>query len=149
VRWTRLAYAVAGDTRHAEDAVADAVARVWPRFRDGRVDDVGAYMRRAVVNEAISQSRRRGAGARALALRPPPDPEPRIEELVEQHQLVMRGLRTLPAGQRAAIALRYLEGLSELETAATLEISVGTVKSRVHRGLHALREGLEEVGADG
>jgi RNA polymerase sigma-70 factor (sigma-E family) len=149
VRWVRLAYAVSGDRRQAEDAVAEAVARVWPRFRDGRVDDVATYVRRAVVNEAISQGRRRSTGARALNRQPPPPPSPLIDESVEHHHLVLQGLLALPVGQRAAIVLRFLEDLTEAQTAATLDVSVGTVKSRVHRGLHALRQGLEEVAADG
>lgn len=149
LRWVRLAYAVCGDRRLAEDAVGEAVARVWPRFRDGRVDDAVLYLRRAIVNEAMGQGRRRGVAARALARRPPSAPEAPVEEFVEHQQLIMQGLARLPAAQRAAIALRFLDDLSEVETAKTLDVSVGTVKSRVHRGLHALREGLEEVGADG
>ena len=149
LRWVRLAYAICGDLRCAEDAVGDAVARVWPRFRDGRIDDVVLYLRRAIVNEAMGQGRRRGMAERAHSRRLPGAWEPSVAELVEHQQLVMQSLAGLPAGQRAAIALRFLEDLSEAETAATLDVSVGTVKSRVHRALHALRGGLEEVGADG
>jgi RNA polymerase sigma factor (sigma-70 family) len=148
-RLVRLAYTICGEQRQAEDAVAEAVARVWPRFRDGRIADAAVYLRRAVVNEAVSQGRRRTAGLRALARERPQGFIPAVDELVEHQQLVLQGLLRLPAAQRAAIALRFLEGLSEAETAATLDVSLGTVKSRVHRGLAALRQGLEEVGADG
>jgi RNA polymerase sigma factor (sigma-70 family) len=45
----------------------------------------------------------------------------------------------LPAQQRAAVALRFYEGLSVAETAAALGCSTGTVKSNTSRGLAALR----------
>jgi RNA polymerase sigma factor (sigma-70 family) len=53
-------------------------------------------------------------------------------------------LRELPVEQRCAIALRYLMDLTEAQTAATLGIPVGTVKSRVSRGLEQLRTHLSE-----
>ena len=148
-RWVRIAYAVSGHRRNAEDAVAEAVARVWPRFRAGRVDDLSLYMRRAVVNEALSEGRRRGAAARASGRAQPVTPRAAVDEVVEDQWLVVDGLMRLPAGQRAVIALRFLDDLSEAATAATLDLSVGTVKSRAHRGLQALRALLEEVASDG
>jgi RNA polymerase sigma factor (sigma-70 family) len=49
-------------------------------------------------------------------------------------------LRTLPAGMRAAVVLRYVEGLSVSETAAAMRCSEGNVKSQSARGLERLRE---------
>lgn len=147
--WVRLATVVSGDVARAEDAVADAVARVWPKYRDGRVHELEPYMRRAVVNESLGQGRRRGLADRALRRHGPPPCDMVTDEDVEHHQLLIQSLRRLSPDQRAAIALRYLVDLSEAETAATLDVTVGTVKSRVHRGLHALRGILEEVGTDG
>jgi DNA-directed RNA polymerase specialized sigma24 family protein len=45
---------------------------------------------------------------------------------------------------RAVVVLRYLEDLSEAETAAALGCSVGTVKSAAHRGVARLREALRD-----
>jgi RNA polymerase sigma factor (sigma-70 family) len=53
----------------------------------------------------------------------------------------------LPPRQRAAVALRYYEDLTEAQTAEILGCSVGTVKSQVHRALATLRTKLEEVPA--
>src|SRR5581483_11124689 len=55
----RLALAHCGDRALAEDAVAEAYARVWPRFSRGTVADVDAYLRRAVLNEIRGRFRRR------------------------------------------------------------------------------------------
>src|SRR5258708_38863821 len=54
----RLAYAVSGDRSAAEDIVAEAVVHVWVRWRRDDIDDLRAYLRRAVVNEAIGRGRR-------------------------------------------------------------------------------------------
>jgi len=49
-------------------------------------------------------------------------------------------VRSLPPRARAVVVLRYYEQLSEAETAQTLGISVGTVKSQSNRALRMLRE---------
>ena len=55
---------------------------------------------------------------------------------------LMEALDALPHGQRAVIVLRYGSQLSEAETAATLDITTGTVKSQTARALARLREVL-------
>ncbi|HEX3962071.1 MAG TPA: sigma-70 family RNA polymerase sigma factor, partial [Trebonia sp.] len=51
---------------------------------------------------------------------------------------LLRALLTLPARQRATVVLRYLEGMSERETAAVMRCSEGTVKSQTARALNTL-----------
>ncbi len=53
-------------------------------------------------------------------------------------------LRKLPARMRAVLVLRYWEDQSEIETAALLGCSVGTVKSQAARGLARIREAMVE-----
>jgi RNA polymerase sigma factor (sigma-70 family) len=55
----------------------------------------------------------------------------------------MTALAALPHRQRAVIALRYLTELTETETAAVLEISVGTVKSQTFDAMARLRQSLD------
>ncbi|MDA8355694.1 MAG: sigma factor-like helix-turn-helix DNA-binding protein [Actinomycetota bacterium] len=50
----------------------------------------------------------------------------------------------MPVAQRQVVVLRYLEDLSEAETAAPLGVAPGTVKSRAARALEALRRALDE-----
>jgi RNA polymerase sigma factor (sigma-70 family) len=57
----------------------------------------------------------------------------------EDHMVVLAALRALPPRQRAIVVLRYLQDLSEADTATALGISVGAVKSGASRGLARLR----------
>lgn len=54
----------------------------------------------------------------------------------------VRAVQALPKQQRACVALRYFEDLSEEETAHLLGVSIGTVKSQTHKALKKLQEKL-------
>jgi RNA polymerase sigma-70 factor (sigma-E family) len=144
-RLEHLAYMLCGDRARAEDAVAEAYARVWPRYRRGRVREPLAYLRRAVVNQ-ITGSHRRQAIEEREAQRWVVDRSvlTRAESTVDDSELLKPALLALPAAQRAVIVLRFLEDLSEQETAELLGVKPGTVKSRTARGLEQLRRLLEE-----
>ena len=71
--------------------------------------------------------------------------EPGPERAYEQNNLdpeIQRALDTLPADFRAAVVLCDLEGLTYEEIALTLNVKVGTVRSRIHRGRVLLRQAL-------
>jgi RNA polymerase sigma factor (sigma-70 family) len=70
------------------------------------------------------------------------------EELAEATELSARvraAVADLPHGQRAAILLVYLSGLTYRETAMALGIEVGTVKTRLHKGRHNLQQRLRDL----
>ena len=143
----RLGYLLCGDRHRAEEAVAEAFARTWPHWREGRVTDEGAYLRRALVNELHSRARRRAVEDRdllrrrsAAAVAVVPDPLPERDRL-------LAALAQLPARQRAVVVLRFYEDLSAADTAAALGMRMGTVKSQTSRGLERLRTILD--GEDG
>jgi RNA polymerase sigma factor (sigma-70 family) len=107
--------------------------------------DPNAYARRALVNAANSRWRSR---ARRAETRLEPEHDrghPDRTEAVAVQDTVIRALRQLPSKQRAVVVLRYLEDLTEAETAAVLQVSLGTVKSHGSRGLARLREALDTL----
>ena len=57
---------------------------------------------------------------------------------------VNEAMDRLPTDQRAALALVALEGLSYAEAAQALDVSIGTIMSRVHRARHKLAQAIEE-----
>jgi RNA polymerase sigma-70 factor (sigma-E family) len=145
-RLLRLAYLIGGDLGVAEDAVAEAFAKVWPRWRSGQVADPASYLRRTVVNELLRGLRRRALEQRAAELRRGDDRGGRaVADQVTDHETVWHALLSLPVPQRAAIVLRYYEDLSDAQIAVLLRAPVGTVKSRLARGLDRLRLVLKET----
>jgi RNA polymerase sigma factor (sigma-70 family) len=148
----RTAYLV-GAADDADDAVQDAFVKAYralPQFREG--EPFRPWLLRIVANEA--RNRRRSAGRRAtLAVRaiedrPSDDAAPSPEEAVlvhERHVALAAAIDRLRDEDRLVVTCRYLLQLSEAETAATLAIPAGTVKSRLSRALARLRETLAEA----
>lgn len=143
-RALRLAFLLCGDVHRAEEAVADAFARVYPHWRQGRVDDPERYLRRAVVNELRNRRRHRWVERREEARHRVPPRGALPEDAVLERDRLLAALAQLPPRQRAAVVLRFYEDLSEADTAATLGVAVGSVKSSVSRGLARLRDLLGE-----
>ena len=139
-RLVRVASLIVGDQDAAADAVAEAFAKVYPKWRAGKVDDLAAYLHRAVVNEALSITKRR-RDVRSVELNVADH-----ADHVADHRVVLLALQQLKPKPRAMLVLRYFVGLSEAETAATLGVPIGTVKSAVARALAQLRPLLADGG---
>lgn len=73
-----------------------------------------------------------------------PSPAERVEQR-EERRRVAQVLARLPEAQRLVVILRFYHELSLSEIAQVLDIPVGTVKSRLHHGLHALRTLIKEA----
>ncbi|MBC6460356.1 SigE family RNA polymerase sigma factor [Actinomadura sp. HBU206391] len=144
LRLTRMALVMVGDRPTAEDVVHEAflgLYRRWPHLRDP--ERALAYVRSAVLNRCRNALRRRRVPFRAEHL--PPIWSAEAEALVgEEQREVMNALHRLPARQREALVLRYFCDLSEAQTAETMRVSRGTVKSTTSRALTALGRILKE-----
>jgi RNA polymerase sigma-70 factor (sigma-E family) len=140
----RLAYVLCGDAVVAEDVVAEAYARVWPRWRRGRVEDLSSYLRRAVVNEVYQRHRRRSLERREAARPADRRTDLGFEAQVGERDVLWPALARLSPRQRVVVVLRVVEDLSEEQTATLLGVPVGTVKSRLSRALVELRTTLED-----
>jgi RNA polymerase sigma-70 factor (sigma-E family) len=139
----RLAFLLTGDRALAEDLVQDAFVRLVGRLRHIREPNAfWTYLRRTIVNLATSHFRHRRV-ERAYLERVAATPEAHANDNDELDESMHRVLVELPKRQRAAIVLRFYEDLSDVQAAAALECSPGTVRSLTSRGMQALREGLE------
>jgi RNA polymerase sigma-70 factor (sigma-E family) len=126
-----------GDQHLGEDLVQTVLTRVYLKW--GRIDTPLAYARRALVTAHIDQSRRRWWGERPtgqLPETPERDSEVATSDLRDE---LRRLLAELTAQERAVVVLRYYLDLSERDTADTLGIPLGTVKSSCARALTRMR----------
>lgn len=122
------AFALTGDRAAAEDLVQDAFGRAWVRWsRVQRLENPEAWIRRVMLNQAISDWRRRSK-------RPPADPRPLRGEPDLEALWLAAALRKLPPNQRRAVVLHDAAGLSVPEIAHELHAPAGTVKSWISRG---------------
>jgi RNA polymerase sigma-70 factor (sigma-E family) len=136
----KLAYLTCGNWHTAEDAVATALAKLYPRWR--KLDRPDLYAKTMVYRAAVDEVRRPWRRERAAGDELPDvalgDPAAATDERIR----VQLALRAVPRKQRAALILRYYLGMTLEESAAVLGVSVGTAKSQTSRGLSRLRQVL-------
>jgi RNA polymerase sigma-70 factor (sigma-E family) len=126
-----------GDHHRGEDLVQTALTRVYLKW--GRIDAPLPYARRALVNAHIDQTRRRWWGERPTETLPDTAETGAETTASDSRDQLRRMLAELPPKDRAVIVLRYYCDLSERDTADTLGLPVGTVKSSCARALARLR----------
>jgi RNA polymerase sigma-70 factor (sigma-E family) len=138
----RFAFRVAGgDAARAEDLVQTTFLHLWRRWpRIGEVQDIEAYARRSIARAHVSFLRRRSSHEVPLASLPDAV-RPDAYEATDAVDAVWRSLRYLPQRQRAVLALRYADDLSDFEIGRLLGVSESTVRSQAARGLASLRRG--------
>jgi RNA polymerase sigma-70 factor (ECF subfamily) len=155
-RWKGRMFAVllrstGGRAPEAEDLFQELwmrVVRAAPDF-DPRLR-FGTWLYRIAVNLTRDAARRRAASGFAEVTRDGALPEgadeaPRPDDRLagaEAAGELRRAIAALPEGQREVLVLRYLEELPEAEVAAAAGIPAGTVKSRLHHAVRALRRAL-------
>ena len=146
----RLAALVLGSTAVADDIVHDAFGELHRQWHT--VDNPGGWLRTVVVRRCLNERRRWHTLQRLL---PRLSGAPTTHEVLPSEPLpsepLADALATLPVRQRTAVVLRYYADLSEADTAAAMNVSIGTVKSTVHRALAQLRavaELSEETSRD-
>jgi RNA polymerase sigma-70 factor (sigma-E family) len=148
LRLHQSAYLLCGDWHLAHDLVQDTLVKVyrhWSRVR--RADSPDAYVRRILINEARDRWRRRDKAVPVADVEAEPTvpPVPDAADDLARRDRLLRALVELPHQQRATVVLRYLEGLSQAETAQVLGCSEGTVKSQSSRALATLHKYLDRT----
>jgi RNA polymerase sigma-70 factor (ECF subfamily) len=141
------------DRDQAADAVQEAFFSAYRNMRSFRGGSVRSWLSRIAINAAMDQQRlkkRRPAQPYPEfeddSWQPPagPDADPvRTAMHGERSRALQAALASITADQRNAIVLFDVEGYDYQEIADLTGVSLGTVKSRIHRGRLALRERLE------
>ncbi len=143
---------IAGDYEQAADLAQDAFVSAYAnlgRYQQGR--SFFAWLYRIAVNGALNYRNRRGpvpgeAGEEMLL--GVADPAPSLEEQAEQAELARRvqdGMSQLPPDYATVLALRYGADLDYAQIAQTLNVPIGTVKTRLFRAKALLRAVLEPL----
>jgi RNA polymerase sigma-70 factor, ECF subfamily len=146
----RTAYGLTGDPHLAEEVLQDTFTRAYRHRATLRVDvSPVPWLHRVALNLCYSRLDRRridtqpigetAAGVRDGATEPAERAEQR-----ELRAIVREGIAALPPKHQGVVVLYYFHGLSLQETATTLGVRLGTVKSRLHYALRALRSHLEQ-----
>jgi len=140
-RLDRAAYGILRDRDQAEDAMQAALVRIWrklPTLRDPERFDAWSY--KLLVHACYAEAKR---SRRTLAA--DFDDIARPDELgaVLDRDQLERAFRRLTLDQRTVLVLRHYLDLAPETVADTLGLPVGTVHSRVHRALEAMRASLE------
>lgn len=138
-----------GDRAEAEDVAQEAMLRLWrmaPDWRPGEAQ-VSTWLFRVATNLCTDRLRRR-VRRRAVAL----DEAPEVADAApgalagliaaERAAALEAALLTLPERQRQAVVLRHIEGLTNPEIAAVMEVGVEAVESLTARGKRALTAAL-------
>ncbi|WP_417563613.1 sigma-70 family RNA polymerase sigma factor [Microbacterium sp.] len=144
----RYVVSLTGDRSGADDVVQETLLRAWrtPHILAEDPSTTRAWMitvaRHLVIDDARSARRRHEHPVGDLPERGVDDDTDRLFEAI----LVEEALRTLSADHRTVIVAAYYGGRGIAQIAAELGIPQGTVKSRLHYGLRALRLALQERG---
>ncbi len=145
-RLMAVAFRILRDIDRAEDAVQQAIVTAWrelPALRDP--DRFDGWLYRVLVNACYVEARktrRWDANVRLLT----PDMTSGSSDAflsVEDRDELERAFRRLPPQQRAVFVLHHYLGMRHAEIAETLDVPVGTVKSRIHYASATLRAAIE------
>lgn len=149
VLW-RYAWRLTGDQARAEDVVQETLVRAWqhPEVTDGQ-RPARAWLftvaRNMIIDERRSPRFRKESGSPDLERQAQRAGHDELDTALDR-LLLSDALTLLSAEHRAVIRRAYYQGLTTAQIAADLQIAEGTVKSRLHYAVRALRLALQEMG---
>lgn len=137
----RAAYSVTRSEEDALDAVQEGILKAYQNLKSLRKPETfAAWLTRIVHNAALDLVRKRRPTQNLEELELPAP-----EGLSPEERMDLRAaLERLPERDRSLVALRYFDGLSNREIARQLELSEGTVASRLSRAIARMRKELKE-----
>jgi len=161
-RFYRYAYRLCGgNADDAEDLLSETLIDAFRAFDTYRGEGFDRWFFRMITTNRIDMARRAKVRrtesldstydndgevqSREVADNPAATPERRLLDPIYSEE-VQRSLDVLPEEFRACLLLCDVEGMDYQEIAVTLNIPVGTVRSRIHRARHQMRKALESQG---
>jgi RNA polymerase sigma factor (sigma-70 family) len=147
-----LALRVTADPTLAEDAVQEAFCAIWRRAESFRASRGSAtsWVLALVHHKSVDVVRREQARRRPVRPEELEGPEPVTPEqqvlASDEGARARLALSRLPTEQQRLLTLLYLDGLTQREVADLLDVPLGTIKSRTHVAMGALRRALRAVG---
>lgn len=145
-RLTSHVHALAGSLTEAEDVVQEAFTKAWQHWdKVSGYADPEAWVRTVAFHIQVSRWRKTRNRFRAHRRHGVPGDEPALNP---DYVAIVTALRKIAAGQRQAIVLHYLVGLSVEEIAGESGVAVGTVKARLSRGRQALATHLSDLAPE-
>ncbi len=156
-----MAFRLCGDSVDAQDIAANAYVRIYQGLPAlSRAVTLGAWIRRIVLNVYCDwQRQRRSRRVTYFADISDPAWEELLDELVsddiplysaleskERQKIIAQAIQSLPDHHRRLMVLFHVEDRSYLEIAQTMDLPVGTVKSRLNRARLAARRRLSPHG---
>lgn len=151
----KLAYRFTGQRADAEDLVQDVVLKLYPRLQEmQKIEQLGPWLARVLYRHFIDRVRSKQRSPLYLVDKDEsvldehkdemPDPAENVEAVLLQNRL-QGALNQLNEDQRALMILHDVEGYTLNEIHNMLDVSVGTLKSRLHRARSRLRELLKNM----
>ncbi|HYK71783.1 MAG TPA: RNA polymerase sigma factor SigW [Pseudoneobacillus sp.] len=155
----QLCYRMLGNRHEAEDIAQDAFIRAYININSFNIElKFSTWLYRIATNLCIDRIRKKKpdyyldaevAGTDGLTMYSQISsksdmPEKELESL-ELEETIQKEILKLPDKYRSVIVLKYIEELSLIEIGEILNLPIGTVKTRIHRGREALRKQLRYV----
>ena len=131
----RFAFMLCGDQQIAEDSVTETYARLWPKVRRGRIQNVLPHLIREVIVE-VKERTRRADGRLDVAIS------------CSEFKTPWAALQHLPLEQRSALVLHVVEGIGLDESAMLLGEPIEVTANRIDTGLGRVAELLVTGGPD-
>jgi len=147
----RYAVRLTGDTARAEDVVQETLLRAWrhPEVTEDSERSARAWLftvaRNLIIDERRSARFRHESGTADMEQEADHAGPDEVETALDR-MLLGEALGQLSEEHRAVISRAYYQGWSTAQIAADLKIAEGTVKSRLHYGVRALKLKLQEMG---
>jgi RNA polymerase sigma-70 factor, ECF subfamily len=155
----QICYRMLGNRHEAEDMAQEAFIRAYVNIQSfNQKKKFSTWLYRIATNLCIDRIRKKkpdyyldaeveGTDGLTMYSQIPHDGKLPEEEVVglELQETIQREILNLPEKYRSVIVLKYIEELSLQEISEILDLPLGTVKTRIHRGREALRKQLRHV----